>query len=81
MVDLAEYFGWKQISTGKILKTHVQERGPHANRIQECIDNFAFVDDDIVIDLIGKEIQTHEKKNNSWIIEGFPRTKVQALSL
>lgn len=28
-----------------------------------------------------KEIEHYEKKQQSWIIQGFPRTKVQALSL
>jgi adenylate kinase len=39
------------------------------------------VDDNIVIDLVKKQIAAVEKDNQSWIIEGFPRTKVQALSL
>jgi adenylate kinase family enzyme len=39
------------------------------------------VDDNIVIELVKKQIMQLEKDNKSWIIEGFPRTKVQALSL
>ena len=39
------------------------------------------MDDDIVIDLVKKEVAKHERKNKSWIVQGFPRTKVQALSL
>lgn len=34
-----------------------------------------------MIELVKKEIDEHEKKNMSWIIQGFPRTRVQALSL
>ena len=34
------------------------------------------VDDNIVIDLVKKEILKTEKEGKSWIIEGFPRTKV-----
>jgi adenylate kinase family enzyme len=30
---------------------------------------------------VKKQIDGYEKKNQSWIIEGFPRTKVQASSL
>jgi len=41
-----------------------------------CFDSLSLVDDDIVIDLIGKEIQAIEKKSQSWIIQGFPRTRV-----
>jgi adenylate kinase len=39
------------------------------------------VDDSIVIDLVDKEVTECEKKKKSWIIQGFPRTKVQALAL
>ena len=31
--------------------------------------------------MVKKQILSYEKENLSWIIEGFPRTKVQALSL
>ena len=41
----------------------------------------SLVPDEIVIDLIKNSILQYEKENQSWIIEGFPRTKVQALSL
>ena len=34
-----------------------------------------------MIDLISKEIAGFEKKNQSWVIQGFPRTRTQALSL
>ena len=33
------------------------------------------VDDSIVIDIIKKEVKTCEEKGQSWIIQGFPRTK------
>jgi adenylate kinase len=39
------------------------------------------VDDKIVIDLVKKEVQLLELEHKSWIIEGFPRTKLQALAL
>jgi adenylate kinase family enzyme len=47
--------------------------------IQLCLNSL--VDDHIVIDLVKKEILRTEKEGKSWIIEGFPRTKVQALAL
>lgn len=78
---LAEYFQWKFISTGDLLRREVANKTEQGKRIQECFDNFKFVDDEIVIDLVKKEIDGYEKKQFSWIIQGFPRTKVQALSL
>jgi adenylate kinase len=34
-----------------------------------------------VIDLVRKQVELLELDHKSWIIEGFPRTKFQALSL
>lgn len=39
------------------------------------------VDDHVVIDLVKKQVEQFEKENHSWVIEGFPRTKTQALAL
>ena len=37
---LSEYFEWKRIATGKLLREHVQSSGPHADRITACFNNF-----------------------------------------
>ena len=37
---LSEYFEWKRISAGKLLREHVQSNGPHAKRISDCFNNF-----------------------------------------
>ena len=34
-----------------------------------------------MVDLVEKSVAEFEKKSQSWIISGFPRTRVQALSL
>jgi adenylate kinase len=39
------------------------------------------VEDEIVIDVIKRRINEVEKEGKDWVIEGFPRTKVQAMSL
>jgi len=39
------------------------------------------VDDNIIIELVTSEIKECEEQGRSWIIQGFPRTKVQALAL
>lgn len=54
----------------------MQSSGPHSARISACFNNFQMVDDDIVIELVEKEIAGYEKKNQSWIMQGFPRTRV-----
>ena len=37
--------------------------------------------DEIVIELVKQHIELLEKDQKSWIIEGFPRTRQQALAL
>jgi len=78
---LAEYFQWKHISTGDTLRTAAEAKTPAGQRIAECLTKFQYVDDEIVIDTIKKEIEESEKNGQSWILEGFPRTRAQALAL
>jgi adenylate kinase len=80
-LNLAEYFQWKCISTGDLLRKEVNKKSDYGKAIQESFKNYQYVDDKIVIDLVHKEIQEYEKNNQDWIVQGFPRTKVQALSL
>jgi adenylate kinase len=91
---LAEYFNWACISIGDLLKKEVSKKSEYGKAITESLKNYRYskcsiwnnngcfiVDDNIVIDIVKKQIAQCEKDNQSWIIEGFPRTKVQALSL
>ena len=89
---LGEYFNWQSISVGDLLKKEVGKKSEYGKAIVEAQKDYRYgkyttrvvtlaVDDNIVIDLVKKQIANYEKDNQSWIIEGFPRTKVQALSL
>jgi len=60
---LSDYFEWKKISTGKVLRDHIMNKGPYCERIQECFSAFQFVDDEIVVELVKKEIDQYEKKS------------------
>ena len=73
---LAEYFQWKFISTGDTLRKVAEEKTPTGERIAACLTSFSYIDDDIVIECIKKEIEEAEKEEKSWILEGFPRTRV-----
>jgi adenylate kinase len=90
---LSEHFSWGCISIGDLLKKEVSKKSEYGKAITESLKHYRYgnylnhtfnppiVDDNIVIDLVKKQIMQYEKDNQSWIIEGFPRTKVQALSL
>ena len=34
-----------------------------------------------MVDVLKRKIDECEKENQNWLVEGFPRTKVQALAL
>jgi adenylate kinase len=46
-----------------------------------AFDNHQYVPDRLVIETLKKKVDEFEKHNKDYIIEGFPRTKVQALAL
>lgn len=49
--------------------------------IEEYYQNLKYVPDDIVIELVKKHMATLEKEKKSYILEGFPKTRVQGLAL
>lgn len=42
---------------------------------------YAYVKDDIVIQIVKKEIDQLEKEQKDFILEGFPKTRPQGLAL
>lgn len=78
---LAEHFNWTCISTGDLLNKEISKKSEYGKTIAEARKTYKYIDDEIVIDLVKKQIQQLEKDGLSWIIEGFPRTRLQALTL
>jgi len=58
----------KHIHVGKLLRQRKE--------LKEVIEAGALVEDQIVIDMVQAELKKH--KNTGWVLDGFPRTKVQA---
>jgi len=40
-----------------------------------------YVDDEIIIDLVRKEITKYEKEHVNYIVEGFPKNRVISINL
>lgn len=59
------------IHVGKLLRQRKE--------LKELIEAGTLVDDDIVIDVVQAELKKH--RNTGWVLDGFPRTKVQAQTL
>jgi adenylate kinase family enzyme len=72
---MAALFGWTSLNTGEILRKELVKTSDAGKIVAESFEKHEYVPDDVVIDLVKKEIHKCEKENQSWIIQGFPRTK------
>lgn len=77
---LKEKFKIPQISTGDILRKAVQDNTELGQQAKTFMDAGKLVQDDIVIDLIRERI-VEEDCRSGFILDGFPRTIVQAEKL
>ena len=74
---LDEKFRRPQVSTGNILRKSIQNGAEIGNRAKKFMDAGKLVPDDVVIGLI-KERIVEEDCRAGFILDGFPRTIVQA---
>tara|TARA_B110000305_G_C18929519_1_gene398906 strand:- start:42 stop:443 length:402 start_codon:yes stop_codon:yes gene_type:complete len=76
------------ISVGDLLQREITKKSDYGKRIFESRKKYSYIEDEVVIDLVQKEIEACEnakdsqgRPNSGWILEGFPRTRIQALAL
>lgn len=80
-----EDFKYEVICVGDLLNKEISKKSDLGKKIIDARKSdgrtYSFAPDEIVIDLVTKQIELLEKDKKNWIIEGFPRTRKQALSL
>jgi len=77
---LTDKFNIPQISTGDILRAAVKASTPAGVSAKKFMDSGALVPDDLVIEII-KERLSEDDSAEGFILDGFPRTVVQADAL
>lgn len=77
---LSEKFSIPAISTGAILRTAIREQTEVGRVAQEYMKDGKLVPDEVVIDIILARLQEADCENG-FILDGVPRTTVQALAL
>lgn len=77
---LIEKYNLRHLSTGDILRAAIQSNSPIGLEAKKYMDRGNLVPDEMVIDLIGKELDEH-KEVDGFVFDGFPRTTVQAAEL
>ncbi|KAG8232559.1 hypothetical protein J437_LFUL008697 [Ladona fulva] len=64
------------LSSGDILRGHIENQTDYGVRVKSTIEKGLLVPDDLMVTLIENELKHIHRK--SWILDGFPRTRVQA---
>ncbi len=67
-------FGAPQISTGDILRDHIQTESELGKRAQRYVESGGLVPDEIIIKMIEAELG----ESRGFVMDGFPRTVAQA---
>lgn len=71
-------FGIPQISTGDILRENIAKGTELGKKAKSLIDEGQLVDDEIVQGMVGDRLTGQEDALDGFILDGFPRTLVQA---
>uniref|UniRef100_A0A1B6DIL6 GTP:AMP phosphotransferase, mitochondrial n=1 Tax=Clastoptera arizonana TaxID=38151 RepID=A0A1B6DIL6_9HEMI len=72
-------FDMKHISSGDILRNNILNKTPLGVAAKKFVDIGQLVPDDIMIDVISNEL--NKNSNENWLLDGFPRTRLQAEEL
>ena len=79
-VLLAERYGIPQISTGEILRDHVQRGTKLGIRARSYMDRGEYVPDAVVVSMVMDRLADPDA-DKGFILDGFPRTVAQAEAL
>ena len=79
-VHLSERFDIPQISTGDLLRGHVQDSTPLGVRARTFMDRGEYVPDELVVQMVMDRLAEPDAEKG-FILDGFPRTVAQARAL
>ena len=77
---LEQKYGACQVATGDILRKAVREGTPLGKKAAESVEKGELVSDDVMLDLAAERLR-REDCREGFILDGFPRTVVQAKGL
>ncbi len=80
-VRLSRHYVVPHISTGDMLRAAVREETELGKMAKEVMDSGGLVGDDIMIGLVAERLQRADAETRGYILDGFPRTVVQADAL
>lgn len=75
------HFGWAQLSTGDLCRQHIIDQTEIGKQIDFIIKSGRLIPDDLMIDMVEAWLLEKFKNINVLILDGFPRTVMQAKAL
>jgi len=78
---IKERFGLVHISTGDLLREAVMAQSAFGRKIKRFMEKGELVPDEIVIKMVKDRLDADDVRQRGWLLDGFPRTKEQALAL
>ncbi|OMH84468.1 Adenylate kinase [Zancudomyces culisetae] len=79
--ELAKKFCACHLATGDMLRAAITSGSKLGKEAKKVMDAGGLVSDDIMVNMIRENIETNEECKNGFVLDGFPRTVVQAQKL
>jgi adenylate kinase len=76
-VRIGAHLGIEHISSGELLRQHVEEGTAIGRAVQAQLDKGDLVPDGVVMDVLRKPVEAASRRGG-YILDGFPRTVAQA---
>ena len=77
---ISQHLNIPTISTGNIIREALKSGSEMGQKVKECMDSGRLVPDKVVIEIVRERLAQDDCKNG-FILDGFPRTIVQAEAL
>lgn len=78
---IVKHFNLRHFSTGDLLRHEIAEQTPLGMEIDAIISKGNFVPDSMIIEILTKAIGMRCDKCDGILLDGFPRTRAQAVAL
>jgi adenylate kinase len=80
-VRLSRHYVVPHISTGDMLRAAVRENSSLGRSVAEVIGSGGLVSDELIVEIVRERLGKPDARRRGFLLDGFPRTVVQAKSL
>jgi adenylate kinase len=80
-IRLSRHYVVPHISTGDMLRAAVKEDTAFGRKAKEYMDAGELLPDDIIIGIVDERLEKDDTRHRGYVLDGFPRTVVQAEAL